>query len=141
MQNVLEHGPVLRGQLVDGLRRLGLGDGLGFHPQGVAGPGDARADDGAAVPADGDGWEATGKLTFLHDLGDHTHRGEAPLNVGHQEQAPAGGAGRIDCGAGLVRLERHGEDHAGQHHPGSQGQQWECDVLVRHRILQGFTLI
>ena len=117
MQDVLEHGAVLPGQLVGGRRRLGLVERLGLDPQRVAGAGDAGADDGAAVTPDGHGGQAAGQVALLHDLGDDADRGEAALDVGHEQQAPTGGAGGLDGGAGLVGLERHGEDHAGQHHP------------------------
>ena len=117
MQDVLEHGAVLAGQLVGGRGRLGLVEGLGLDPQGVAGPGDAGADGGAAVTPDGHGGQAAGQVALLHDLGDHADGGEAPLDVGHQQQAATGGAGGFDRGTGLTGLEGHGEDHPGQHHP------------------------
>ncbi len=112
-----EHGAVLAGQLVGGRGRLGLVEGLGLDPEGVAGAGDPGADDGAAVTPDGHGGQAAGEVALLHDLGDHADGGEAALDVGHQQQAAAGGAGGLDRGTGLVGLQGHGEDHPGQHDP------------------------
>ena len=80
-------------------------------------PGTPGADDGAAVTADGHGGQAAGQVALLHHLGDHADAGEAALDVGHEQQAPTGGAGGLDGGPGLIGLERHGEDHPGQHHP------------------------
>ena len=58
----------------------------------------------------------------------------ATFDVGHQQQAAPGRAGRLDRGSGLVGLERHGEDHARQHDAGLQGKQRQCHVLVRHQV-------
>ena len=90
VQDVLEHGAVFPGQLVGGRGGLGLLDGLGLHPQGVAGAGDAGADDGTTVTPDGHGGQTAGQLALLHDLGDHADGGEAAFDVGHQQQAPSG---------------------------------------------------
>ena len=117
VQNVLEHGAVLPGQFVGNGGRLRLVEGLGLHPQGVAGAGDSGADDGATVTPDGHGGQATGQVALLHDLGDHADGGKTALNVGHQEQTPPGRTGRVHRGTGLIGLERHGEDHPGQHNP------------------------
>ena len=125
---------VLETRDVEARLRLVLVEGLGLHPQGVTGAGDAGADGGAAVTADHDGGKATGEVALLHDLGDDADLGETTLDVGHQQQAPARGAGRFDGGPGLFGLERHGEDHAGQDDTGLEGKQWECHILVRHWV-------
>ena len=117
VEDVLEHGAVLPRQLLRHRRGLGLGDGLGLHPEGVAGPGHAGPDGGAVVASDGDGGQPAGQLTLLHDLRDHADAGEATVDVRHEQQAPAGRAGGLHGGAGLVGLERHGEHHPRQHHP------------------------
>ncbi len=134
VQDVLEHGPVLAGQLVGGRRRLDVGQGLGLDPEGLAGPRDPGPDGGALHTLDGHGGQAAGQVALLHHLGDHADLGEAALDVRDQQQAAARGPGRLDGRPGLVRLERHGEDHARQHDPGFEGEQWECHVLVRHRV-------
>ena len=134
VQDVLEHGPILAGQLVGGRRRLGVGQGLGLDPEGLAGPRDPGPDGGALHTLDGHGGQPAGQVALLHDVGDHADAGEAALDVGDQQQAAARGPGGLDGSPGLVRLERHGEDHARQHDPGLEGEQWECHVLVRHRV-------
>ena len=83
---------------------------------------------------DGHGGQPAGQVALLHDVGDHADAGEAALDVGHQQQATARGPGGLDGGPRLVRLERHGENHPWQHDPGLEGEQWECHVLVRHRV-------
>ena len=104
----------------------GVGSGssmrLGLHPQGVAGPGDPGPDDGAAGhPRMATAGRPPGRSPSSITSAITPTAGEAPLDVGHQQQAAAGRAGRLDRGPGLVGLERHGEDHPGQHHPGLEG--------------------
>ena len=88
VQDVLEHGAVLPGQLVGGRGGLGLGQRLGLDPQGVAGAGHPGADDGAAVTPDGHRGQAAGQVALLHHLGDHADAGVAALDVGHEQQPP-----------------------------------------------------
>ena len=55
-------------------------------------------------------------------LGDNPDVGVAALNVGHEQEAAAGRPRRFDGDAGLVGLERHGKDHAGQDYARLQGE-------------------
>ena len=68
-------------------------------------------------PRHGHGGEPARQVPLLHDLGDHADAGETAFDVGHEQQAPTGGAGRLDGRLGLTRLEGHREDHPGQHDP------------------------
>ena len=61
---------------------------LSLHPQGLAGAGHPGADHGAAHSPDGHGGQAAGQVALLHHLGDDADTGEAPLDVGHEQQAP-----------------------------------------------------
>ena len=131
-QDVLEDGAVLPGQGHGRLAGLTLVERLRLHPQGGPRPGHPGADDGPLCPRDGHRGQPARQLPLLHHLGDHAHAGVLPLDVRHEEQPPPGRSGRLDGSPGLVRLEGHGEDHAGQHHARSEREERECHVLVRH---------
>ena len=92
---------------------LGVGTGLELHPRGLAGPGDAGADDGAdSMPADHEGLEAAAEPPHVLDLGDGADLRVARADPGHEQELAVGGLGGRDGPAGLVGLDREGHDHA-----------------------------
>ena len=70
-QDVLQHGPVLTGQLDHGRRLRRFVDVFDLYPQGLAGAGHGTAQQGATLTADGDGGGAAGQFAHVDDLGHH----------------------------------------------------------------------
>ena len=87
-QDVLEHGPVLAGQLDRPSGVLGSSaTGSASTHRALAGPGHAGADGRPArSPLTTMARQAPGQLALLDDLGDHADRGVAAVDVGHEQQ-------------------------------------------------------
>jgi hypothetical protein len=85
LQDGLDHGPVLPGQLPGPLAGLGLVDRLGRDPQPVALAADAGADDGPLQAPYHHGTVPAGQLTHVLDLGHGPHPGVVPLQLGDQQ--------------------------------------------------------
>ena len=70
-QDVLDHGPVLAGQLGGLIGGRVLGDVLDLDPEGLSGAGHGRPQPGPVDAPHGHRRHPTGQLTCLHDLGHH----------------------------------------------------------------------
>jgi hypothetical protein len=92
VEDVLDDGPVLPGQLARSGRGLDVGaHRLGLHPQGgPGGRGDADPHGGAVEAADHHGPQAAGQLAGVLDLGDGAHAGVAVVEAGDEEDAAVG---------------------------------------------------
>ena len=131
LEDVLDDGAVLLGQLEGGLGH-GLGvDGLDLHPQGGAGAGDAGADASAALATDDEAERAAGELARLLDDRHGADVGVAPVDAGHEQQATVSGRGRLGGGTGFVGLERHRDHHAREDDPRGEREQGQGVRQIR----------
>ena len=87
-----------------------------------------------SAPADDHGPGSAGEVADLHDLGHHADRGVAPVHVGDEDEPPAGGAGGVGRGPGLLGLEGQGEDHPREGDTRGQGEQGKGLVQFCHVI-------
>ena len=134
LHDVLDHGAVLASELLGAGGGLGLLDGLGLDPQGLAGAGHADAHDGTREPADHQGLDPAPGLAEVFDLGDRADARVATVHLGDQQHRALGGIARgLGGGASFVGFQGQGDDHAGQDDPGGEGQQGQdVDVDVGH---------
>jgi hypothetical protein len=83
-----------------------------------------------------DGLEAVRQLAGVLDLGDGAHTGVAVVEARDQQDPAVRGCGGGDGGLGLVTLQGHGHDHAGEHDAGGQREQGQgggADVVHSER--------
>ena len=88
LQDRLDDGAVLLGQLDGAGRGCQVVDRLDLHVQGAFGTGRADADAAAAHAAYDQGERAVGQLSGILDLGDRADRRELAVDPGHEDQAP-----------------------------------------------------
>ena len=115
LEDRLDHGPVLLGQLAGALGRLRIVDRLDLHVQGAFVPDGAGAHPGPADAADHERERAVGQLAGVLDLGDRADLRVPAVDAGHEHQAAAGLLGGGAGALRLVGLERDRHDHLREH--------------------------
>ena len=123
LEDVLDHGAVLAGQLHGPLAGRRVVDRLDLDPGGGAGAGHAGADAGPVQAAHHHRELAVGQLAGVLDLGHGADPGVAAVDLGDQQQVAAGVAGGAGRRPRLWRLQGGGHDHARKHDPAGQGQE------------------
>ena len=138
LDDVLDHRPVLAGELRLSFGRRAVERRLDLDPRGLAGPGHAQADGGTVQAADHERLGAVAQAADVLDLRDGADPGVAVVHARDEQQLAA--VGGVDGRAGLVGFDREGHDHPGEHDPGGQREEGEdlgIDVSHRMRLLRG----
>ncbi len=128
--DVLQHGPQLADRLLDRRGADTLGDRLHVDPQAALLAGDRGTDATTLHAAQDRGAAAHRQVAHRLHRGDDADAGVATLVTGHEQHTLGVHPGGLDGEAGLVGVEREGDDGAGEDHAARHGDERESDPLL-----------
>ena len=128
--DVLQHGPQLPDRLLDRRGADALGDRLDVDPQAALLAGDRGAHAATLHAAQDRGPAAHRQVADRLHGGDDADAGVAAVVTGHEQHTLGVHAGGVDGEAGLVGVEREGDDGAGEDHAARHGDERESDPLL-----------